>query len=158
MKEVLEYLNNKNIKYELVNHPPALTTEEADEYVKGKEGVLTKTLFMAGKKDKKFYLFITDDKKRINIKKMNEIVGNKLHFGKKQDLLSKLGLKPGAVSIYGLLNNKEHDINVYIDEEITKEKIITFHPNDNTATLFILIEDMFNFLEDLDYDYNIIEF
>lgn len=158
MKEVLEYLNNKNIKYELVNHPPALTTEEADEYVKGKEGVLTKTLFMAGKKDKKFYLFITDDKKRINIKKMNELVGNKLHFGKKQDLLSKLGLKPGAVSIYGLLNNKEHDINVYIDEEITKEKIITFHPNDNTATLFILIEDMFNFLEDLDYDYNIIEF
>lgn len=158
MKEVLEYLNNKNIKYELVNHPPALTTEEADEYVKGKKGVLTKTLFMAGKKDKKFYLFITDDKKRINIKKMNELVGNKLHFGKKQDLLSKLGLKPGAVSIYGLLNNKEHDINVYIDEEITKEKIITFHPNDNTATLFILIEDMFNFLEDLDYDYNIIEF
>ena len=158
MKEVLEYLNNRNIKYEIVNHPPAFTTEEADEYVKGKEGVLTKTLFMAGKKDKEFYLFITDDKKRINIKKMNELVGNKLHFGKEQDLLLKLGLKPGTVSIYGLLNNKEHDVNVYIDEEIIKEKIITFHPNDNTATLFILIEDMFNFLEDLDYDYNIIEF
>lgn len=158
MEEVLKYLDSINIKYEIVNHPPAFTTEEADEYVKGKEGVLTKTLFMAGKKDRKFYLFITDDKKKIDIKKMNEIVSDKLHFGKEIHLLEKMGLKPGMVSIFGLLNNQEHDINIYIDEEIIKEKIITFHPNDNTATLFILMKDMFKFLKSLDYNYNLIEF
>ncbi len=157
MKKVLEYLKNKKMKYEIIYHPPAITTEEADKYIEGKEGIRSKTMFMANKKDKKFYLIIMDDSKRLDIKKMNEIINDKLHFAKEEQLIEKLGLKPGTVSIFGLLNNKDHDINIYIDKEIMNEKLITFHPNDNTATIFITVEDMLKIFDDLDYNYEVIE-
>lgn len=98
-----------------------------------------------------------DDSKRLDIKKMNEIINDKLHFAKEEQLIEKLGLKPGTVSIFGLLNNKDHDINIYIDKEIMNEKLITFHPNDNTATIFITVEDMLKIFDDLDYNYEVIE-
>ena len=157
MKKVLEYLKNKKMKYEIIYHPPAITTEEADKYIEGKEGIRSKTMFMANKKDKKFYLIIMDDSKRLDIKKMNEIINDKLHFAKEEQLIEKLGLKPGTVSIFGLLNNKDHDINIYIDKEIMNEKLITFHPNDNTATIFITVEDMLKIFDDLAYNYEVIE-
>lgn len=158
MDRVFKYLESINIKYDIIYHPAVLTTKKADEYIEGKEGVPSKTILMAGKKDRKFYLFIMDDKKRLDIKKMNELVEDKLHFAKEEHLMEKMGLKPGSVSIFGLLNNKDHDINIYIDKEILDEKIITFHPNENTATLFISIDDMFKFLKELKYEYNIIYF
>lgn len=157
MKEVFGYLNNLGIKYDIVNHPAAFTTEEADKYIEGMEGVPSKTMFMAGKKDRNFYLFIMDEKKRLDIKKLSLLTGDRLHFGKEEDLKNKMGLVPGMVSIFGLLNNKEHDIKVYIDKDIKLEKIITFHPNDNRATIFISVSDMFKILDDLDYSYELIE-
>ena len=157
MKEVFGYLDNLGIKYDIVNHPAAFTTEEADKYIEGMEGVPSKTMFMAGKKDKNFYLFIMDENKRLDIKKLSLLIGDRLYFGKEEDLKSKMGLVPGMVSLFGLLNNKEHDIKVYIDKDIELEKIITFHPNDNRATIFISVSDMFKILDDLDYRYELIE-
>lgn len=157
MEEVFDYLDNLDVKYDVVNHPAAFTTEEADKYIEGMEGIPSKTLFMAGKKDRNFYLFIMDEKKRLDIKKLSNLIGDRLHFGKEEDLKSKMGLVPGMVSLFGLLNNKEHDIKVYIDKDVTLEKLITFHPNDNRATIFISVSDMFKVLEDLDYDYKILD-
>ena len=124
-----------------------MTTEDADKYIEGMEGVPSKTLFMAGKKNRNYYLFIMNDSKKIDIKKMNELINDKLHFGKEEDLMNKMKLKPGSVSLFGLINNKEHDIAVYIDKEVNKEKLITFHPNVNTATIFIKIVDMLKIIE-----------
>lgn len=157
MNDVFEYLDNLEIKYEIVYHPAVLTTKEADKFIEGKEGVPSKTMFMGGKKDKKFYLIVMDDSKRLDIKKLNEITNDKLHFGKEEDLLNKMGLVPGVVSIFGLLNNNEHDINIYIDKKINEEEFITFHPNENTATIFIKIKDMYKFLDSLNYKYEIVE-
>ena len=158
MKEVYDFLKDNNISYEVVTHPAVLTTEEADKYVEGKEGVLTKTIFMSGKKNRKFYMFIMDDRKRLDIKKMSELVSDKLSFAREEYLESKLGLKPGCVSLFGLINNVDHDVNVYIDEDIVDERIITFHPNINTETLFIKMSDMFKTLDVLKYEYKVIKF
>ena len=57
MKEVFEYLNKVNILYDVVYHPAVFTTEEADKYVEGMDGVLSKTLFMAGRKNRNYYFF-----------------------------------------------------------------------------------------------------
>lgn len=157
MEEVKNVLNDMNIEYEIIYHPAVFTTEEADKYIEGMEGVPTKTMFMAGKKDKTFYLLILDDSKRLDIKKISEIIGERLHFGKEEHLKEKMGLVPGMVSLFGLINNKDHDIKIYIDKEILNENKITFHPNDNTATMFISIDDMFKFIENLHYNYEIID-
>ena len=157
MKEVKNFLDSLNIKYDIVNHPAVFTTDEADKYIEGMDGVPSKTMFLAGKKDKNFYLFVLNDTKRLDIKKLNNLIGDKLHFGKEDDLKQKMNLVPGMVSIFGLLNNKDHDIKVFIDKAITYENKITFHPNDNTATMFISVNDMFKFLNTLDYKYEIID-
>lgn len=157
MNEVKSFLKENNISYEIVEHPAAYTTELADKYIEGKDGVRSKTMFMAGKKDRKFYLLILDEIKRLDLKSLSELVGDRLHFASEEQLEEKLGLKPGIVSLFGLINDKNHEVNVYIDKDLLDEEIITFHPNDNTATVFISFNDMFLVLDILNYDYKIIE-
>jgi len=66
--------------------------------------------------------------------------------------MEKMGLTPGSVSIFGLLNNQDHDIKVYIERAITGEARMSFHPNDNTKTIFISTQNMFRFIESLGYE------
>lgn len=159
MKEqVFKELEKMGIEYEVVNHPPAFTTQEADAYIEGKEGVRSKTMFMSDKKKRNFYLLILDDSKRLDIKKIGEQINEKsLRLGNEENLKSKMNLQFGAVSPFGLLNNKDKDIKVYVDKEILNEKIITFHPNENDVTIFIKINDMFKFFDNLNYKYELIE-
>lgn len=158
MKEkVYETLKKMDIAYEVVDHPPALTTELADKYIEGKEGVRSKTMFLSDKKKREFFLFILDDSKKLDIKALGEKIGVKgLRFGSEESLKEKMNLEFGVVSPFGLLNNEERDIKIYIDEELKKEKIITFHPNENDATVFISVTDMLKFFEKISYPYEFI--
>jgi len=157
-QKVYDVLNKMNIPYEVVEHPPALTTEEADSYIVGKEGVRTKTLFLTNKKKTAYYLVIMDDAKRLDMEHLAELLNEKrMSFCSPERLMNKMGLHPGVVSIFGLLNNDEHDIKVYLDQEMLSEKKISFHPNDNTKTMFISTEDMYRFLTTIDYQYSIVE-
>lgn len=157
-QQVYEELEKMGINYEVVNHPPAETTLDADRFIEGKEGVRSKTMFMSDKKKRNFYLLILDDSKRLDIKKIGEMIGEKsLRLGNEENLKEKMNLRFGVVSPFGLLNNKEKDIKIYIDKELLKEKIITFHPNENDATVFITMDDMFRFFDNLNYVYDIIE-
>ena len=67
-------------------------------------------------------------------------------------------LQPGVVSIFGLLNNPEKDIKLYFDTKILKEKRISFHPNDNTKTIFISINDMLKFIKNIGFEYEEVKF
>ena len=155
---VKKTLAEMNISYRIIEHPPAMTTEEADRYIEGEEGVKTKTLFLCNKKSKAYYLVVTDAAKPIDMKTLEELIPTKgLHFCSEEKLLNKLGLPAGTVSIFGLLNNEDHDVNVILDKEILSEKYITFHPNVNTATAFITMEDMFRFFQKTGYEYHILE-
>ncbi|WP_107688854.1 YbaK/EbsC family protein [Neisseria wadsworthii] len=68
-----------------------------------------------------------------------------------------MGREPGVVSLFGLLNNKDHDIKVYLDKEILSQGWVTFHGNENTNTVFIKIEDIYRFLSYLSYSYQTID-
>lgn len=156
--EVLNYLDELKIAYEVVTHPAATTTELADKYIEGVDGVRSKTLFLRDKKKKNFYLVILDDKKSVDMAKLASLTGEKrLQFASADSLKEKMGLEPGVVSIFGLLNNKDHDIKIYIDKEIINEERISFHPNVNTKTIFINMNGMFKFFDSLNYNYEIID-
>ena len=158
-QRVYDTLNKMNIPYEVVEHPPAVTTEEADSYIVGKEGVRTKTLFLTNRKKTAYYLVVMDDAKRLDMDRLAEILQEKrVSFASAERLKGKMALYPGAVSIFGLLNNADHDIKIYLDQEMLSERLISFHANDNTKTLFIAMEDMYKFFKAMDYEYTIIEF
>ena len=154
-EEVLKKLSELAISYETVFHPPAFTTEEANQYIEGKEGVRTKSLFLTNRKKTAYYLLIMDDSKRLDITKFQESLAVKrLSFASPTKLTEKLGVEPGAVSIFGLLNNQEKDVQVYFDKDIITQEIMSFHPNFNEMTLFLKTSDILRFIEELGYTYH----
>lgn len=157
-KKVEEKLNELNIPFEIVEHEPALTTEQADSFIEGIEGVRTKTMFLTNKKKTEFYLLIMDDKKRLDMDKFKEIVASKqIKMASENSLFEKMTLPPGIVSPFGLLNNEDKDIKVYIDKEIEGEERMCFHPNTNEKTIFLKTVDLLKFIESIDYIVNIVE-
>ena len=156
--KVKEYLNKIGIQFKIVEHEPAYTTEEADKYIEGYDGVRTKTMFICNKKKTNYYMIIMDDSKRLDMNTFKEIVSEKqIKMASEEALKEKLGIEPGMVSPFGLLNNDEKDVKIYMDKEIITEEIMTFHPNDNTKTLFITTKDLFKYFENIGYEINIIE-
>lgn len=156
--KVKEYLNSMGIQFKIVEHEPAYTTEEADKYIEGHDGVRTKTMFICNKKKTNYYMIIMDDSKRLDMNKFKEIVSEKqIKMASEEALKEKLGIEPGMVSPFGLLNNDEKDVKIYMDKQIITEEIMTFHPNDNTKTLFITTKDLFKYFENIGYELNIIE-
>lgn len=157
-EKVEEKLKELNIKYQIIEHKPALTKAQADKYIEGVDGIRTKTMFLTNKNKKNFYLVVIDDAKRLNMEKFKEIVGEKrIKLASEDSLLKKMALRPGVVSPFGLLNNSEKDIQIYFDKEIVNENRMGFHPNTNEKTLFIRADDLFTFLKNIDYSVNIVE-
>lgn len=155
---VLGKLDEMGIEYNLVDHPPALTTEDADRFIEGIEGVRTKTLFLCNKKGRKYYLLIMDDAKRLDMKKLEGLVEDKgIRFCSPERLMNKLKLAPGIVSIFGLLNNEEKDVNVLFDKEMLEEDIMSFHVNDNSKTAFIAKDDMCKFVDEIGFEYRVLD-
>jgi Ala-tRNA(Pro) deacylase len=148
-EKVFNRLKELNIDYEVVNHPKAFSMEAADRYIEGKVGVRTKTLFLSGKKSKKFYLIALDENKRLDIKKTAEFLGvRKLRFASEKQLLEKISLSIGMVSIFGILNNEEKDVTVVLDEDMKAESVLTFYANDCSKTVFIEFDDVCKFILD----------
>lgn len=155
---VKEKLKELDISFELVEHEPVLTTEQADSFIEGIDGVRTKTMFLTNKKKTAYYLLIMDDKKMLDMDLFKDLVGaNRIRMASSDSLFEKMKLPPGTVSPFGLLNNESKDIEVFFDKEIMDEKRMCFHPNTNEKTLFLDTKDILTFLEDIGYTPHIIE-
>ena len=153
-QQVSNRLQELRIIYDVVPHPPAFTTEQADSYIKGLKGVRTKSMFLTNKKKTQYYLLIMDDKKRLDMDDFKVQVGaDRIRMASLDSLAEKMTLPAGTVSPFGLLNNKEKDILVYFDKDIVSEDIMTFHPNTNEKTIFIKSKDLFRFLESIGFTY-----
>ena len=157
-QKVADTLNELGITFHIVEHEPALTTEQADHFIEGIEGVRTKTMFLTNKKKRNFYLVIMDDAKRLDMDVFKDIVEEKqIKMASAETLNDKMMLPPGVVSPFGLLNNRDKDIQVYFDQEIVSEERMCFHPNTNEKTIFIKTEDLFSFLKAIGYEPHVIE-
>lgn len=156
--KVVEKLKELDIQFELVEHEPVLTTEQADAFIEGIEGVRTKTMFLTNKKKTQYYLLIMDDKKRLDMDHFKVQVGaDRIRMASLDSLAEKMKLPPGTVSPFGLLNNKEKDIQVYFDKDIINEERMCFHPNTNEKTIFVATSDLFKFLQAIGYSYEVVE-
>lgn len=159
MKNVEEFLKSNNIDYVLHEHPAVYTCEEAREHCSHVPGVASKNLFLRDDKKRRYFLVILDSKKRVDLKALGEIFGLKrLSFASDNDLKEKLGLEPGAVSLFGLLNDQDNDVELYIDRDFHEEPIVNFHPNRNTASIELSNEMFRKCLKALNHEINVTEF
>ncbi|MFA6254943.1 MAG: prolyl-tRNA synthetase associated domain-containing protein [Patescibacteria group bacterium] len=148
MKDIYLILDQLNIKYHKYNHPAVFTVEESESLHLDIPGAHSKNLFLRNKKKTAYYLVTVLADKRVNLNQLTKELGeDKLSFASPEDLKKYLGLTPGSVSVFGLINNEEKNITVIVDQDFFGSEEIGFHPNDNTATLVIKTEDLKKFLD-----------
>jgi Ala-tRNA(Pro) deacylase len=135
------FLDTYEIKYILHEHPAVFTVAEAEEHCRHIHGLACKNLFLKSDAGR-FYLFILPASKKADISAFRKRIGaQKTRFGTPEELKELLGLTPGSVSPFGLVNDTEHKVTVFIDEEVLSASIVTFHPNINTETLELKQEE-----------------
>ncbi len=146
-EELLEILSQIGIEYTNHEHPPVYTVEEAAMYHEGIEGVHSKNLFFKDKK-KNLFLVVTLSDKSINIKELAKKIGAKSpSFGKPDLLMEVMGVIPGSVTPFAVINIKDHDVKIVLDGDMMEHTNLNFHPLVNTATTTITSNDLIKFLE-----------
>lgn len=145
-KKVYAYLEEINVPYIKHDHPPVFTVEEANQHWENITGMHCKNLFLRDKKGKKHYLVVLESSKQVDIKKMNEQLNERLSFASPERLLKHLGLTPGSVSPFGLINNVDNEVALILDQDIKSADQVNFHPNVNTATLTLANADFMYYL------------
>jgi len=153
---VYSILEKLNIPYEVFEHPPLDTIEIALEYWKDIDAMHCKNLFFRNHKGNRHYLVIIKDTTPFNIRSLEQkLKQGKLTFGSEKRLMKYLGVKPGSVSPFGLINDEEHHVHLFLDQQLKSADKISFHPNDNTASLVLSYKDFINYLKQMN---NIFEF
>lgn len=147
-EKVVEVLEKLGIGYEKIEHPPVFTCEEMAIYMNNVTGIQCKNLFLRNKKGNRHFLVVLEESKSMNIKEFGKQIGvSNLSFGSADRLLKYLGLTPGAVSPFGLMNDENHEVEVYIDSDVFESGEVNFHPNVNTATYHLTIDGFKKFLD-----------
>ena len=148
MVDIYQVLKRLNIQYVRYDHPPVFTCEDAAKHWQNIKGRHCKNLFLRNQKGNRHYLIIAPDEKVIDLKKLAVEIGeSRFSFGSPERLKKYLGVEPGSVSPFGLINDKNKETIVVIDEEARQSDRLAFHPNVNTATLEISQADFRHFLD-----------
>ena len=154
-QQVYDYLEQQGIGFDYYEHPEAPTIEIASQFYRGEGTVLCKNLFFRNHKGNKHYLVIMDARHNMDIHEIeHQLHQGKLSFASPEDMLKYLDIEPGAVSIMGLMNDKDHAVQLLIDEDVLKDEYIGCHPCVNTSSLKLKTEDVINkFLPAAGHDY-----
>jgi Ala-tRNA(Pro) deacylase len=154
---VINYLEEQHIPYEVHEHPPVPTVEEALPYWKDIDAAHCKNLFFRNHKGNKHYLVILDHRRQLNIHDLEQrLKQGKISFASPKRMEKYLGLSAGSVSPFGIINDHENHVQLFIDAKLQSANRISFHPNENNATLVISFASFIRFLESSSNSYEFI--
>jgi len=144
---VYEALKELGIHWDRHEHPPVFTVEEAEKHWTEVQGAHCKNLFLRNKKGNHHYLVVLESSKLADLRQLNRLLDeDRLSFASPERLRRLLGLDPGSVSPFGLLNDANREVAVVVDQDLRLAKTVNFHPNVNTATVGISTVDFERFL------------
>ncbi len=136
-----------DIETETHSHPPAYTVEESRGLRGDLPGTHCKTLLF---KDKKaaLWLCVVEESRRLNIRALSDALGAaRLSFARPEIVEKHLGIQPGAVTPFALINDTDAVINVALDSEVMAAEITYFHPLTNDRSTAIAPADLLRFIE-----------
>ena len=146
MSDLIKLLNNSGKQFVAHKHKALFSVQDSENNRGEIEGAHTKNLFLKNKKNK-FYLFSCEENSVVNLKQLSKQINAKnLSFVKEEYLLKYLGIRPGSVSPYALLNDKENKVSFYLEDRLYDSKKINFHPLVNTATITLFTSDFIEFM------------
>jgi Ala-tRNA(Pro) deacylase len=135
------------------DHPPVFTVAESKDIKAKIPGGHTKNLFVKDKKDNVF-LIVAEGDAAIDLKRVHEKIGaqGRVSFGKPELLLELMGLTPGSVTPFGVINDTGGRIKVVLDAAMMEHEVLNYHPLLNDATTSIKREDLVRFLKATGHD------
>lgn len=146
--QIASRLQAAGIPFRTINHPAVFTAAQADRYVQGESFVRTKNLFLTTSKHNHYYLLLIAEHKRLDSRIFRQQAHTpRLTFASPAELADKLALTPGSVSPFVLLNNRDHDVTLFVDRDVATAPTIGCHPNDNTKTTILATRDLLAFLQ-----------
>ena len=145
--DLMAYLAGLDIATTTVTHPPLFTVEESRALRGTIPGAHTKNLFLKDKKDAVFLLTVLEDAE-IDLKHIHHAIGasGRVSFGRPELLAARLGVVPGAVTPFGLINDRPASVGVVLDAALAAHERINCHPLVNTATTTIATRDLLTFI------------
>lgn len=146
--ELFEFLDSLGIAHSTKYHPPVFTVAESAALRDEIPGGHTKNLFLKDKKDQ-YFLLTVDEHATVDLKTVHQIVGgaSKFSFGKPEKLMEYLGVIPGAVTAFGIINDVGRNVTIVLDADLMKNAIVNCHPLSNDATTSIASSDLIRFVE-----------
>ena len=158
MVDLYQILAEHHIEYERFDHPAVYTVEDVKRLVPPLPAAKTKNLFLRDHKGRRHFLVIVPADKRVDIKALNAAIGSsRLSFGSAKRLKKFLGVDPGSVTIFALVNDSDHKVELIIDKSLWKQEAFQFHPLVNTSTLLISNDNLKRFLALTGHDVEIMD-
>ena len=146
--DIYQFLADHGIEYERHDHPPVFTCEEALRLVPPLPAARTKNLFLRDRKGQRHFLVTVGYEKAVDLKALASVLGvSKLGLASAERLQRYLGLDPGSVSILGVVNDVDRQVEVVVDRDLWKAQAFQCHPLVNTSTLVISRDHLQRFLE-----------
>ena len=141
-------LGELGISFSRHEHPAVATVEEARHHWADIDATHCKNLFLRNQKGNRHYLVVLIASKTADLRGVADQIGDgKLSFASAERLMTHLGLTPGSVSPFGLINDSAHAVRVVLDRDLKAATRLSFHPNINTVTFTIAAADFTRFLE-----------
>ena len=141
-QSILDLLKDRDISFQVVEHNPVYTIDEMLQLNLPNPEAIAKNLFVRDDKKRNYYLIVAREEKRVELKSLRKkIDARPLTFASETDLNEILSLSRGAVSPFGILNDKEKKVKVILDQSF-QDSLMGIHPNDNTATVWVHTADL----------------
>lgn len=155
--DLFAYFATLGITTTTVEHEPLFTVEQADKIAHTIPGGHVKNLFLKDDK-KQLWLLIAEDHAKIDLKKVSTALNTKnLRFANADLLWQTLGVKPGSVTPFALINDLEHKLKIVLDSSLLNFEILNAHPFENTATTSIALADFKKFLKSTEHEIQVID-
>ncbi|MED9968666.1 MAG: prolyl-tRNA synthetase associated domain-containing protein [Ruminococcus sp.] len=156
---VYDFLDDLGIKYYITDHDAAENMEVCKAIDEILEAKICKNLFLCNRQKTVFYLLLMPGDKPFKTKELSSQINSaRLSFASPDKMLEYLDVKPGAVSVMGLINDKDNTVRLLIDEDILKDEYIGCHPCVNTSSIKIRTEDLIKgFLPSVDHAYTTVK-
>ena len=141
--KVYDLLDRLGIEYERTDHEEANTMEACNEIDKALDVVMCKNLFLCNRQETQFYLLMMPGEKPFKTKDISKQIGSaRLSFGKADFMEEYLDIRPGAVSVMGLMNDTEKHVQLLIDKPILESEFVGCHPCVNTSSMKMKTKDV----------------
>ena len=156
-EKLLKQFDDLNITYDLVHHKAVFTVAESKDVDAQIPGTHCRNMFLRDKKKRMFLVSLANETE-VDLKKLDKLLEcGRLSFGSADRLWGNLGVRPGSVCPYAIINDGEKKVTLILDAWMMEQKRVNFHPLLNTMTVGMAPKDIIKFVESIDHPYQVLD-